>query len=328
MEETNNSQTKENTKIKHVKKRLKQNKKPICGIYAFLNGFFAVKFLNNSSVKNLCDLNKKFKNISVEDINNVVSDMWYEAVAETDVKNLDEKENHEVRSLDAEKIKYSLIGEFFSSTKLSKFIECEKVFNILNKNEYSNLLKDIVSGKEKIVTEEIKYDKNLANEVKDSKNSFYIIPINSVNNMHWICLIYFEKENTYCILNSAGDCWGEITAKKQYKVRNGQCGYCCRGINNLDELKKVWKDIQTNKKDYAFEFGKWSNKAKPMKLYNEFIERRLREEEDEENVKKLKKLKKRGEVIPKSNLIFDYNKSKFNIVKVTIEEKEDDKQLV
>lgn len=325
MEETNNDQKEENIRIEHVDNCLKQTGKPICGIYAFLNGLLAYVFIKEDNINCLTELNDKFIEFDENDVESLINGLWYEAL-DKEKEISEKKENYEVRALDADQVKYSLIGEFFSSASLSEFIE-EKLEDVLL--EYRGNKKLLLGEKETICAEEIESEKafdeavEVLNQSSNGKQNsmFFIIPINSKNNMHWICLIYVKDIDTYCILNSACDYCGERIAKKQYKLRNGQCSCWCRRINNFRDLKKVWEDIRDNKKDYAFKFGEWSKKEKTIKLYNKFIEN-LPEKRDREEVAKLKK---RGKDLPNSNLIFDYNKSKFNIIKVTISEKEDDK---
>lgn len=151
--------------------RYTQGNRPICGIYSLINGCETYK-------------NKNFKcgKKSNRNIKDVVNDLWEHAI------------NGNFNSL---------IGEFFSSEDLKKFINSEKTQSILKLES--------LSAEALTITD---FKNILHDSIKNIENGyFFIVPIYSTpdskklkknevaNNMHWICL--YKKKNKFYIKNSA-----------------------------------------------------------------------------------------------------------------------------
>lgn len=215
-------------KIKHMKSRIKQNSQPICGLCAFVNGFYK----DNDNIKTW---------------NKVVDKLWEYSITDL-LKN--------PSCLNADNIKYSVIGEFFSSKNLTDFLTD-------NKDKIIDQLKQV---NPKVINYEATEIENIDNIQKD-ENIFYIIPINSSslfgknkNNMHWLCLKYID--NQFYILNSASRKSGERKAKKHNKKGLKKIIPTICSISNLEELKSVWNDMYSRKKCVQFDFKKWLKSTK------------------------------------------------------------------
>ena len=278
--------------IKYCKKRLKQENAPICGIYAFLNGFY--------------DGNKK------RCWNNLAHDLWNESLT----PKFDSLPNY----LNADIVnRYSLLGEFFSSRNLRNFLNHINNMRANNWNSLSKLVRQ--TGKELLVFHADYIDANLdwSDLIKDLDNektntqSFYLVPINSWqfsssdtknnkkrdrNNMHWICV---KKEgNKVIILNSASDKSGEKWAKKHA----GKCKL--RSISSIDDLnaiKRNMKEERDYKSNTNFNFTDWLGKLKYRcrchKGYPEAFYERV------------------NEIRKKDTYEYSFEKSNFDILKVT-----------
>lgn len=221
--------------IYHAHKRFNQKKTPICGIYAFLNGI---------SKTHKCRKNMKC----------VVNKLWDLAI------DVDIKANQEIITFDANK--ESVLGEFFSSTKLATFLDGKK-------DEIKEILKDF----ENISDYEVKtvYRNKLSKEFKhyiDAKgeNYFYLIPINSSweceneNNLHWICLKKHKEK--YYIYNSASD-----TTSERHAMYNSYGKE--KKITKFCQLEKLWSDMISRDKDQCFDLTRWV-KCRNLKFFRKY----------------------------------------------------------
>ncbi|AUJ27139.1 hypothetical protein DM473_09420 [Lactobacillus helveticus] len=103
-----------NNEIKHCNKRLKQGKTPICGIYAFLNGFY-----------NPSNSEKWNKNIS-----EIIGNVWSLAI-ENDLKKGRCCKRKPIYNFNG-KLAYSIVGEFFNSDNLYNFLNEKRMKFYLN----------------------------------------------------------------------------------------------------------------------------------------------------------------------------------------------------
>ena len=208
-----------NLKICHID-GLKQGNTPICGIYAFINGFY-----DGGNTEEWMALIDYLWNLSIDG-------------------NLHNHSRNNAYNITAHDLTYSTIGEFFSSDNLYSFLNNKKC--ILPK------LQKIDSG---IDT----YEVNKISDInfKDAEfkvDTFYIIPINSSDffesNMHWICVKRYMDE--VIIVNSAKNYNGEINA--DIKSLRG-----LTKIKYLFQLNAVGGNMK-KRKSKTFNFIKWWKK--------------------------------------------------------------------
>ncbi|GBG04421.1 hypothetical protein NR996_01695 [Lactobacillus rodentium] len=187
--------------IEH-RKGFRQGSRPICAIYAFLNGIaFDGDFKQNT-------------------INKIAKDLWEKAIK----KNINiEEVYHNDDFIGSNANSYSLIGEFFSSNALYAFLNNEKdqILNILNELKIQDYEIDKIKCVEKF-EKELKID----SQNKKGSWSFYIIPINSgdcpksskksTHNMHWICFI---QDSTGHILDSSVSLFQKCFHKASYNEK-------------------------------------------------------------------------------------------------------------
>lgn len=219
--------------IEHCRNRMIQGNKPICGIYAFLNGFYDGKVYNLFKWKKL------------------VKELWRLSIDESIPNNISLLSKNNIKH-------YSYVGEFFDSKNLERFLK--DIINV--KNDFD--LKDKIS---KLINRKImKIDISSINRIDwnnfSDKNGeiFYLVPINSWKNekdkynMHWI---YLKKDNKIVILNSAGDRSGEKQALKHTMGENKIVGKQ-KYISNMTDLDKVVINIQDRCPYVRFDFKKWA----------------------------------------------------------------------
>lgn len=213
--------------IKHMDNRLIQGERPICGIYAFLNGILSDENINNDDCCLNCTINS----------------LWNLALT-------DDIEGHQSNIFCAKH--YSLIGEFFSSEKLENFLDLnsnkEKI--CLELNRYNENIVDY--NVEPLECKNIT-DYECLKKYIDKKEGeiFYLIPINTSrfgknkNNLHWICLK--RKNGKYYIYNSADN----------YKGNEKKAKPCKKEIKTFSMLYKSWENITQRDQKY-FYFTRWA----------------------------------------------------------------------
>ena len=214
-----------------------QGNRPICGIYAFLNGL----------------LYEKGEPIDKDKVEKIALKIW-KIIIDNDY--LDDKYSSEMNACSiggkGSGI-YSVVGEFFSSKNLIDFLNNNhnKIKAILEDNDVKNI--DYIKAD--------KY-KNFPDGIDSNPNSFYLIPINSFkdscwniankNNMHWICVR--PQGSDLIIFNSDKHTRkGYATEKRALK----KSGYDGKEISNIGELKAVYKCMY-DRKDCPFCFGYWA----------------------------------------------------------------------
>lgn len=242
--------------ISYCRNGIKQGKRPICGIYAFLNGFYDGKIYKLCKWKKLA---KELWKLSID--KNIPTDI--SLLSKNDV------------------VQYSFIGEFFSSDNLENFLADISQNNINVKHELSKLTKHTITRIDIDDVEKIDW-----NNFSDKKGTtFYLIPINSWMkckdkfNMHWICLKQ-GKRKPY-ILNSAGDRSGERNAMKHVIKDNrnsiNRCHKLVGGISNSADLDNVVMNMQNRSKYVPFDFKEyfkgWTKSCKSRKLIDECKDR-------------------------------------------------------
>lgn len=222
---------------------LKQKNRPICGIYAFLNGFYI-----------------ETKSKQKKEWNNLANKMWEESLM--NLNNIPE-------NIDADSINnYSLVGEFYDSYNLKNFLNSAK------SKLWKNILKVMSDNGMSLIWYHVDYVSKdsswtfLKDDLQHQSNNegaFYIVPINSGslycrkdrNNMHWIC-IKMGKDNLE-IINSANKD-GERRARRHADL----CGW--KSISNIHELEAIRKNMDDReKKDDKFDFEEWANGHKLKK---------------------------------------------------------------
>ena len=244
--------------IKHCCNRIKQGNRPICGIYAFLNGFY------DGEIFQLCKWN------------DLVNKLWMYSMDTNILNNISSLTANDV-------LQYSFVGEFFSSNNLENFladisqndIDVQgKHINV--KHELSKLINHTIT---KIDIDDV--NKIEWNKFSDKKGTtFYLVPINSwikckdKFNMHWICLK--QVEGKPCILNSAGNRSGERNAIK-HAIKDDNLPFNKLhkwvGISNSDDLDNVVINIQDRSKYISFDFKEWEKNCKSSKFVAECKER-------------------------------------------------------
>ena len=274
--------------ISYCCNRITQGKRPICGIYAFLNGFY------DGKIYKLCKWEKLAKELWKLSIDkNIPTDI--SLLSKNDV------------------VQYSFVGEFFSSDNLENFLADisqnstnvqAKDINI--KHELSKLINKTITRIDIDDVEKIDW-----NNFSDKKGTtFYLVPINSwikckdKFNMHWIC-IKQGKRKQY-ILNSAGDRSGERNAMKHVikDDRNSinRCHKWVGGISDSADLDNVVMNMQNRSKYVPFDFKEY------FKGRTKFCKSR----------KLIDKCKDRIGKISKSKACeYSFVDSEFKIVKVT-----------
>lgn len=231
-----------NKKIYHAHKRFRQGNRPICGIYAFLNGVF--------EGKHKC---------KVKRIVNCIWDMSIDCNAQP----MQSSEKCEI--FDAKTT--SLVGEFFSSDRLKNFLN-DKRDDVIPKLRFCD---------PRIIEYDVKSAtlSHLCTNSKNNEDIFYLIPINTSwkginkNNLHWICLK--KRKGKYYIYNSAADWSGERKAL-----------YNCYGIKKLRikdflELEDLWKDMTNRCKGEPFNFTLWAKSKKYKGKYSRYYKYMLDE---------------------------------------------------
>ena len=181
-----------------------QGKRPICGIYAILNGLFDYKYCRRKEIYAIANV------------------LWESAICD----NIPLNKSATCNTVDLSQLKYSIIGEFSSSKLLCDFIN-DKV-NSINQSLP-------VSAKKLDEAKPIKnFDcSNLT--FQDFNNCFYIIPINSngrgknKNIFHWLCL-KLEGKNI------------RIANRVTRSERRAKCSL--RKINSLTELQSTFKNMR------------------------------------------------------------------------------------
>lgn len=267
-------------------KAYKQGRRPICGIYAFLNGI-------------LHDDDQKEK-LQKRCVDKIASQIWDMALSSISLNNIN-KYDHVFDKDDILK-NYSLVGEFYDSDTLVNFF-------IQKRPSIIKLLQQYSLDINYEITDNFKH-KNLElynDQIKE--NCFYLIPINSSNknNMHWIC--YKRCDKNLVIFNS-GDEVTERRAKKNAAVCKNTV--FSKHILNTYELLEVWKNMYNRETDYRneknlelyFDFYKWKPKflVKCFKKHTTKYPSNYRD--------RINKINKGCE--------YSFEKSSFNIVKVTI----------
>lgn len=268
--------------IAHYPTRIKQGDNPICGICAFLNGFYN----DNSDPSEWDDLLNK---------------LW--------IYSIDKNIPNNISLLSANNVShYSFVGEFFSSNNLKNFLTYISQNNIsvgsqnINvKQKLSKLIGHPITEIDIDDVKKIEWDKFLNEE-----NTFYLIPINSfpiyswVNyidkhkvikcinkyklikwndqyNMHWICLKRVEKKPNPYIFNSAGNRYGERNAIKHAIKDDGdsinKLHKWIGGISNSNILDDVITNMQERSKYVPFDFKEWVKTYKNQKFIDERKER-------------------------------------------------------
>lgn len=280
-------------------KAYKQKGRPICGIYAFLNGI-------------LHDNNQK-KKLQKCDVDKIANQIWSMALGSSSLNNMDKY--NDIFDKDDIFDEYSLVGEFYDSCTLVNFFT-------QNKTKIENLFKKYGLNISYNVTDELTPNNVTANDLElDNKeeNCFYLIPINSgkksgkgKNNMHWIC---YEKCGEDLVIFNSGDGCAEKRAKKN----SGLCKFAsfCRIISKTSDLYEVWKNMYDREDDYRrkhkrcnnslelhFDFYKW----KPNKLIK-FLAKHFKEY-PKIYWKRIDRINEGCE--------YSFEKSNFNIVKVII----------
>lgn len=272
-------------------KAYKQRHRPICGIYAFLNGI-----LHDDDQKE--KLQKCY-------VNKIANQIWDMALSSISLNNT----NKYNRILDKNDIlkDYSLVGEFYDSVTLVNFF-------IQKHDSIIKLLQQYSLDINYEITDNFKH-KNLElydDQIKE--NCFYLIPINSnrgwgknKNNMHWIC--YKKCDKNLVIFNS-----GDEVTEKRAKRNAALCKSTIRSkyILNTYELLEVWKNMYNRETDYRnkknlelyFDFYKW----KPKLLVKFFKKHTTKYPSNYWN--RIDKINK--------GCKYSFEKSNFNIVKVTI----------
>lgn len=248
------------------KYRYTQGNRPICGIYSLINGCETYKNKNSKCGKK-----------SNHDIKDVVKKLWKHAI------------NGNFNSL---------IGEFFSSEDLKKFINSERTQSILKLES--------LSAEALTITD---FKNILRDSHKNIENGyFFIVPIYSTpdskrckrkrvsNNMHWICL--YNKNNKFYIKNSAN----YKTIKKALKY--SRVIFRSKSVMTLNKLEILLETINRElaESDETFNMTKFV-KGNKKKLKNfEIIDNRISEilKASEESVKK------------------SFAKSRFNPILVTV----------
>lgn len=214
-----------NLKICHVD-GLKQGNTPICGIYAFINGFYDGR--------------------NTEDWMALINYLWNLSID----GNLRKHSKNNTYSIAAHDLTYSTVGEFFSSDNLYSFLNSNK--------------KSILPELQKIDSSIDTYDVNKISDIdfKDTEfkvDTFYIVPINSSepfesnrSNMHWICVKRYMDE--VIIVNSAKNYNGEINA--DIKSLRG-----LTKIKYLFQLNAVGRNMKKREhKGKTFNFIRWWKK--------------------------------------------------------------------
>lgn len=197
--------------------RVMQGTRPICGLCAFLNGFCQSD-----------DDSNEWKN--------TVDNLWNYCI--TDLPD-------DISCLNAKQLRYSVIGEFFSSRNLVDFINVKKHCIV-------KLLHDINPKIQCYEAMEI----NKFDEVVENQKDFYLIPIDSgekwfgknKNNIHWICLKFEDKKPI--ILNSVKhrENEGKAIWHSQKACRKINLSYLFQSINTIKELEKVWEAMRNREK--------------------------------------------------------------------------------
>lgn len=213
-------------KIKHVH-AYRQGNRPICGIYALLNGLYDYHLLDIKKIKNLAE------------------QLW-----ETSIKD-----------------KYSIIGEFSSSTDLRDFI-IKSASKILM--DTSKLEKHTITDVSLVCPCKLK---EIIKNGKISKKTFYIIPINphitkkqEANVFHWICLKKNDKSGEIVIANS------NTTAET--KALSAFCGkkYHFAKFNNLEQIYGSFESME-ELKNKPLNIGYWINSK--IKNYPKRIKKQI-----------------------------------------------------
>ena len=268
-----------------INRIMKKQFTPICAIYALLNGIYAD---NKKTISK-----SKFKKIAKE--------IWKLAICEDDLPSEE--------PFVSDDLIYSLIGEFFNSKQLYKFLKDKK-------DKINKLLKIYnITGVEKLSlnsnSDVLSYD-SITNGLKNiKKNELYLIPFNasspdSENNFHWISFGKL-KDGKLSIFNSNDE------AMKN--VLNNSCIKCSSKpprIKNLDDLVKVYREMlrfdrddkECSKEVRKFDFQKWAKNKKWLyciiRCYPSEVRKRI------ENLKK-------------GSYNCSFSKSSFEIIKVTYE---------
>lgn len=229
--------------------RFKQEHRPTCAIYSFLNGLFYK------------ESNKK---ISTECINNVADELWKHAL---------KSKSSITTKLDSRNT-CSLVGEFFNTESLISFLK--SILNESNFKEFHSLLNSTGTNSDNIkircIDSVAEFDRELT---KNFENVFYIVPINAdntcKNNMHWICIKKGE------ILNSATNKYLRKAAKKTIKLSKNY---------SKNEVETMFKRIHNRNKDMykrtgrypKFDFHSWAKKrCKLKKEYPSEYQKRIKE---------------------------------------------------
>lgn len=243
--------------IGYCSNRIKQGNNPICGICAFLNGFYK----DNSNPSEWDDLLNK---------------LW--------ICSIDKNIPNNISLLSANNVShYSFVGEFFSSNNLKNFLTYISQNNISVESQNINIIDEISKRIKPISQIDIDdVEKIDWNKFQDKKGTtFYLVPINSwikckdKFNMHWICLKQIKGKP--CILNSAGDRSGERNAMKHViedDVRPiNRCHKWAGGISNSADLDNVVINMQNRSKYVPFDFKEWAKTCKSRKFIAECKDR-------------------------------------------------------
>lgn len=290
-------------KIEHQNQRLKQNGKPLCGLYAFLNGVFSQE-----------DISQK-----EEQIDKVVDKIWWLSLD----KEIKLKDKEMIAKSD---LSFSLVGEFFASNAIEDFFDYrENESNNQDRNfdkNHLNILKELHSVDASIEDYTIKAIENekkfrdAYHNIKD-ENTFFIIPYNVGTNVHWICLKYIHNKGKYYILNSAKNTSNEYRSLR-FKVP-------LKKLRTLNQVVSAWNYVREakskNEKFNEFDFGKWVKSCDGCKAEEKYTD--MLEDNNEEN----NSLTERFKDIKDSHIKYEYayNEqcgdkvySRFDILKVTV----------
>lgn len=295
-----------NMKIKHrIVHVYKQGHKPICGIYAFLNGVF----YNNVSMPP-----------SKSKIDELAKILWKEAL------------NSE----------YSTVGEFFSSDKLIQFLDSISHNDELTREMHSCGINNFKVEKEITFSETKK--KKLIHEIEEKLKSikndeFYLIPINSSpakgkneNIMHWICYKR-DRKGRLTIFDSNPTISSRLISliyRKQVPegkaLKNSGIRFY-RNIHTIEQLAEVYENMYNRESEYekvhggqhtSFSFYSWAPKLRKIKK----MEGKVGKDSGilKDYWSRLYEIKESGK--EEKSYKYEFNKNEFKIIPVKIMTKE------